>query len=46
MVFSCNSINEILQTLDGVLKNKAVITVQGIGQVALRRILKYLGDQD
>ncbi len=43
MVFTCNSINEILKTLDTVLTDKAAITVQGIGQVALRRILKYLG---
>jgi len=43
MVFTCNSINDILKTLDTVLTDKAAITVQGIGQVALRRILKYLG---
>jgi UDP-N-acetylmuramoyl-tripeptide--D-alanyl-D-alanine ligase len=42
MVYTCNSINQILQTLDKVLTAKAAITVQGIGQVALRRILKYL----
>jgi len=45
MVFTCNSINEILKTLDTVLTDKAAITVQGIGQVALRRILKYLGNK-
>ena len=43
MVFTSNSINDILKTLDTVLTNKAAITVQGIGQVALRRILTYLG---
>ena len=43
MVFTCNSINDILKTLDTVLTDKAAITVQGIGQVALRRILTYLG---
>jgi UDP-N-acetylmuramoyl-tripeptide--D-alanyl-D-alanine ligase len=42
MVFTCNSINDILKTLDTVLTDKATITIQGIGQVALRRILKYL----
>jgi UDP-N-acetylmuramoyl-tripeptide--D-alanyl-D-alanine ligase len=42
MVYTCNSINQILRTLDTVLTDKAAITVQGIGQVALRRILKYL----
>jgi UDP-N-acetylmuramoyl-tripeptide--D-alanyl-D-alanine ligase len=42
MVHTCNSINQILKTLDSVLTDKAAITVQGIGQVALRRILKYL----
>jgi len=43
LVYNCNSINQILKTLDKVLKNKAVITVQGVGQVALRRVLNYLG---
>jgi UDP-N-acetylmuramoyl-tripeptide--D-alanyl-D-alanine ligase len=43
MVFPCNSINQILRTMDEVLTNRAVITVQGIGQVALRRVLNYLG---
>ena len=42
IVHTCNSINQILRTLDSVITAKAVITVQGIGQVALRRILKYL----
>ena len=28
--------------LDDIITKKAVITVQGIGQVGLRRILKYL----
>ena len=34
-------IGQILTTLDKVLKNNAVITVQGVGQVALRRVLNY-----
>jgi UDP-N-acetylmuramoyl-tripeptide--D-alanyl-D-alanine ligase len=42
MVFTSNSINDILKTLDTVITDKAAITVQGIGQVALRRILTYL----
>ena len=42
IVHTCNSINQILRTLDSVITAKAVITVQGIGQVALRRTLKYL----
>lgn len=46
MVFPCNSINDILKTLDNVLTDKATITVQGIGQVALHRILKYLGKKE
>jgi UDP-N-acetylmuramyl pentapeptide synthase len=41
-VFNCNSINEILTTLDKVLDTKAVLTVQGIGQVASRRVLNFL----
>jgi hypothetical protein len=43
LVYNCNSINQILKTFDTVLSKKAVITVQGVGQVALRRILNYLG---
>jgi UDP-N-acetylmuramoyl-tripeptide--D-alanyl-D-alanine ligase len=43
LVYNCNSINKILKTLDEVLAGRAVITVQGVGQVALRRILNYLG---
>jgi UDP-N-acetylmuramoyl-tripeptide--D-alanyl-D-alanine ligase len=45
-VFNCNSIDQILSTLDQVLTNKAAITVQGIGQVAQRRILNYLGKKE
>ena len=45
-VYTCNSINEILSTFDEVLTEKAVITVQGVGQVALRRILNYLGQKE
>jgi UDP-N-acetylmuramoyl-tripeptide--D-alanyl-D-alanine ligase len=42
MVVTCNTINEILSTLDEILTGKAVIVVQGVGQVALRRVLNYL----
>ena len=42
-VYTCNSISDILSTLDSIISDKAAITVQGIGQVALRRILNYLG---
>jgi UDP-N-acetylmuramoyl-tripeptide--D-alanyl-D-alanine ligase len=46
IVVTCNSINEILDTLERILTKKAVITVQGIGQVGLRRLLTYLGNKD
>jgi hypothetical protein len=42
IVVTCNSIDEILNTLDEILTSRAVITVQGVGQVALRRLLTYL----
>jgi UDP-N-acetylmuramoyl-tripeptide--D-alanyl-D-alanine ligase len=42
LVVTCNSIDEILDTLDQVLTKKAVITVQGVGQVAVRRLITYL----
>jgi len=42
IVVKCNSIDEILQTLDEIITKKAVITVQGIGQVGLRRLVSYL----
>ncbi len=42
LVVTCNNIDEILKSLDKVITKKAVITVQGIGQVALRRLIKYL----
>lgn len=42
IVVTCNSIDEILNTLDEVLTGRDVITVQGVGQVALRRLLTYL----
>jgi UDP-N-acetylmuramoyl-tripeptide--D-alanyl-D-alanine ligase len=41
IVRSCNSIDEILSTLDGIVSNRSVITVQGIGQVALRRLINH-----
>ena len=47
IVHNCNSIDEILKTLDSVLtSSKAVITIQGVGQVALKRILNYLGKKE
>lgn len=42
-VNNCNTIDDILTTLDKVLKNKAAIAVQGIGQVGMRRLLKHFG---
>jgi UDP-N-acetylmuramoyl-tripeptide--D-alanyl-D-alanine ligase len=45
LVYNCNSIDEILATLEKVLDRKAVLTVQGIGQVASRRVLKFLGNK-
>ena len=42
LVVTCNNIDEILKSLDTVITKKAVITVQGIGQVALRRLIRYL----
>jgi len=42
LVVTCNNIDEILKSLDKVITKKAVITVQGIGQVALHRLVKYL----
>jgi UDP-N-acetylmuramoyl-tripeptide--D-alanyl-D-alanine ligase len=42
IVKSCNSINEILMTLDDVITGRSVITVQGVGQVALRRLITYI----
>ena len=45
MVVTCNTIDEILKTLDEVLTSRAVLTIQGVGQVALRRLLSYLSDK-
>jgi UDP-N-acetylmuramoyl-tripeptide--D-alanyl-D-alanine ligase len=42
LVVTCNNIDDILNSLDKVITRKTVITVQGIGQVALRRLIKYL----
>jgi hypothetical protein len=42
LVVTCNNIDEILESLDTMITKKAVITVQGIGQVALRRLIRYL----
>ncbi len=41
-VITCKSVNDILKTLDTIITKKAVITVQGIGQVGLRRLIKFL----
>jgi len=41
-VIACTSVDDILKTLDDIITKKSVITVQGIGQVGLRRILKFL----
>ena len=45
MVVTCNTIDEILKTLDEVLTSRTVLTIQGVGQVALRRLLTYLNDK-
>jgi len=45
-VYNCNSIDDILTTLEKVLDKKAVLTVQGIGQVASRRVLNFLAGKD
>jgi UDP-N-acetylmuramoyl-tripeptide--D-alanyl-D-alanine ligase len=42
MVISCTSVDDILNTLEQIITKKSVITVQGIGQVGLRRLLNYL----
>ena len=41
VVKNCNSIDEIISALDDIVCDHAVITVQGIGQVALRRLMNY-----
>ena len=41
-IVNCNSVNDILKTLDKLNLGKSAITVQGIGQVGLRRINKHL----
>ncbi len=41
-VSNCNSVNDILKTLDKLKIKKSAITVQGIGQVGLRRIVKHM----
>ena len=42
IVKSCNSINDILNTLDEILTEETTITVQGIGPVATKRLISYL----
>jgi UDP-N-acetylmuramoyl-tripeptide--D-alanyl-D-alanine ligase len=41
-IIPCNTIDQILNVLDTSLSKNSVIMVQGIGQVALRRILSHL----
>jgi UDP-N-acetylmuramoyl-tripeptide--D-alanyl-D-alanine ligase len=42
-VIPCNTADQILSVLDKILSKTSVISIQGIGQVALRRILNHLG---
>jgi UDP-N-acetylmuramoyl-tripeptide--D-alanyl-D-alanine ligase len=46
MVVTCSTVDDILNTLEKVITRKSVITVQGIGQVGLRRLLNYLNDKN
>ncbi len=41
-VITCTSVDDILKTIDKMIRKKSVITVQGIGQVGLRRLVNYL----
>ena len=41
-IVNCNSVDDILKALDKLDLGKSAITVQGIGQVGLRRITKHL----
>jgi len=41
-IVNCNSVDDILKALDKIDLGKSAITVQGIGQVGLRRINKHL----
>ena len=41
-IVNCNSVDDILKALDDLDLGKSAITVQGIGQVGLRRINKHL----
>ncbi len=43
-IVNCNSVDDILKALDNINMQTAAITVQGIGKVGLRRILKYFGN--
>jgi UDP-N-acetylmuramoyl-tripeptide--D-alanyl-D-alanine ligase len=45
-IVNCKSVDEILNALDGLNLNNSAITVQGIGQVGLRRIIKYLENKN
>lgn len=41
-IVNCNSVDDILKALDKIDLGKSAITVQGIGRVGLRRIIKHL----
>ena len=43
---NCNSVDEILKSLDSLDLCNSAITVQGIGQVGLRRIIKHLENKN
>lgn len=45
-VISCNSMDEILRALEKVIEPDTVLLVQGVGQVALHRILTLLGKKN
>jgi len=45
-IFSVNTIDEILNVLEGILTEKAVLSIKGVGRVAAHRILKFLNDKE
>jgi len=44
-IFSVNTINEVLNILNGILSEEAVISIKGVGRVAAHRILKFLNEK-
>ncbi len=44
-IHSVNTIDEVLERLDQQLPDKAVISVKGVGRVAMHRILKFLDEK-